>query len=187
MFDDIRCKYQLPQPKDSKGYVGSFDFQTKDLDNCLDVYEIREDGSFWKENLVTKISPDKKNIFGLPAVEIESVSWTPENFTQTIFIYDYQHSEGEFDYYIEYQLTVIDGKILKSSIKRFDANDNSNRKANDLKVRNDIEKFNVFSKTPAYRYFYRPKQRVVHWAFRKITFGLNALLKLSYRIERFLE
>ena len=46
MFDDIVCKYPLPFPEDTKGYIPN-GFQTKDLDCGLDSYEIREDGTLW--------------------------------------------------------------------------------------------------------------------------------------------
>jgi hypothetical protein len=39
MFDDIRCKYPLPDPE-----AQDFAFQTKDLDCNLDMYTITEDG-----------------------------------------------------------------------------------------------------------------------------------------------
>ena len=46
MFDEIVCKYHLPLPEDTKGFR-PYGFQTKDLDNALDCYEIREDGTLW--------------------------------------------------------------------------------------------------------------------------------------------
>ena len=51
MFDTITCKYPLPRP-DNPMELKDFNFndisfQTKDLENNLDNYEIREDGSLW--------------------------------------------------------------------------------------------------------------------------------------------
>jgi hypothetical protein len=46
MFDDVVCKYPLPLPEDPKGYCND-KYQTKDFDNAMDVYEIREDGTLW--------------------------------------------------------------------------------------------------------------------------------------------
>ena len=46
MYDDIVCKYPLPLPEDTKGFV-PLRFQTKDLDNAFDCYEISEDGTLW--------------------------------------------------------------------------------------------------------------------------------------------
>ena len=44
MFDCVTCKYPLPV----KG-ANALTYQTKDLVNFLDAYEIREDGTLWHE------------------------------------------------------------------------------------------------------------------------------------------
>jgi len=46
MFDDIKCKYQLPISG-----ANDLDYQTKDTEHqWLDQYEIREDGTLWHED-----------------------------------------------------------------------------------------------------------------------------------------
>lgn len=47
MFDEIKCKMPLPVEigVDHRDHW----FQTKCLDCCLEYYEIREDGSLWKQ------------------------------------------------------------------------------------------------------------------------------------------
>jgi hypothetical protein len=47
MFDEIRCKMPLPVALDVEHREHWF--QTKDLACMLDRYEIREDGTLWKE------------------------------------------------------------------------------------------------------------------------------------------
>jgi hypothetical protein len=44
MFDYLACKHQLPM-KDA----ATRQFQTKDLECMMDNYEIREDGTLWRE------------------------------------------------------------------------------------------------------------------------------------------
>lgn len=44
MFDELRCKYPLPVEG-----ANELDYQTKDLDNALNQFEIREDGTLWVE------------------------------------------------------------------------------------------------------------------------------------------
>lgn len=46
MFDEIKCK--VPLPVDIGVEHRDHWFQTKSLDNRLDYYEIREDGTLWK-------------------------------------------------------------------------------------------------------------------------------------------
>ena len=72
MYDDIVCKYPLPLPEDTKGYVPDR-FQTKDLENLLNLYEIREDGTLWLyecEHVCTEVEPD-----GWPIVEEKNGRW----------------------------------------------------------------------------------------------------------------
>lgn len=45
MFDELRCLAPLP----ISAYQG-LEFQTKDLDCCLDLYEIRADGTLWRQD-----------------------------------------------------------------------------------------------------------------------------------------
>lgn len=45
MFDELYCKYPLPTP-DFQDRL----FQTKSFDECNDLYEIREDGTLWRES-----------------------------------------------------------------------------------------------------------------------------------------
>lgn len=50
MFDDIRCKYPLPLPQYQEN-----EFQTKDTPSqWMDLYEIREDGTLWREDYDTE-------------------------------------------------------------------------------------------------------------------------------------
>jgi hypothetical protein len=55
MFDNVRCKLPLPWPE-----AADFDaeWQTKDLDCQLDLYEIREDGTLWHEDYDTEDRSD---------------------------------------------------------------------------------------------------------------------------------
>ena len=53
LFDSIKCKYPLPRPQDPMELVNinfnDLDYQTKDLDETLSEFELREDGTIWKE------------------------------------------------------------------------------------------------------------------------------------------
>src|ERR1700690_3986643 len=101
MFDYIRVKLQLdPLPlPDHDGL-----FQTKDLRNFMDHYEIREDGTLWREWYETEDQSDPKaegfaRFFGC-ATRVRK-HWEPENFFGRITFYgDYgpkvytEHSAG---------------------------------------------------------------------------------------------
>jgi len=56
MFDTVKCLYRTPWP-DAK----DVEWQTKDTDaQCLDNYEIREDGSLWHEEYDPKDRSDTR-------------------------------------------------------------------------------------------------------------------------------
>ncbi len=124
MYDDIICKYPLPLPQDTKGFEPR-GFQTKDLDNALDCYEIREDGTLWLrecEREYTEGNPNGKTWsekFGI--VKETKVWWTHVKLTKSIDIYDYQHGEGEYDYWVEFEIVFIDGVIDKIKLIKFEA------------------------------------------------------------------
>lgn len=53
LFDRIRCKYSLPVPEAQDEC-----FQTKDLENLLTDFTIREDGTLWRTEYDLKSLPD---------------------------------------------------------------------------------------------------------------------------------
>ena len=53
MYDTVICKYPLPMPDDPKGYAGSDDFQTKDLDLALATYIIDENGQLFIHRILS--------------------------------------------------------------------------------------------------------------------------------------
>ena len=132
MFDDIVCKYPLPFPEDTKGYIPN-GFQTKDLDCGLDSYEIREDGTLWLrecEREHIEGDPNGKTFsekFGV-VKEIKHW-WTHVKTTTTIRMYDYQNNDGGvYDYWVEFEIVFIDGVIDKIKLIKFEINDNTKRK-----------------------------------------------------------
>ena len=77
MYDDIICKYPLPLPEDTKGYISN-GFQTKDLDCGLDCYEIREDGTLWLREYFreyTEGDPNGKTLFEKYGMVKETKVW----------------------------------------------------------------------------------------------------------------
>ena len=70
MFDDIRCKYQLPDLDPGEEWLQTTTFQTKDLDSTMDNYTITEDGKLiYHPTRLEVIPEDERN-------ESE-LGWTP--------------------------------------------------------------------------------------------------------------
>lgn len=140
MFDEIVCKYNLPLPEDTKGFH-PYGFQTKDLENALDCYEIREDGTLWLrecEREYTDGNPKGKTWSEkIGIVKETKVWWTHVKLTKKINMYTYHQGENEYDYWVEFVVEFVDGIINKIELKKFDVTNNTERKEN---FRQHIEK-----------------------------------------------
>ena len=190
MYDTIICKYPLPMPNDPKGYAGSEDFQTKDFDCSLSTYEIDANGQL----LVNKteghhVEGDKnsKDIFGKIGHYEVTRRWSEFVFkTSEIFMYDYIHSnKTEYDYFIEYKVTFIDGLIDEVQLVKFEAQNNAERKKKDEEFNKKLKDWHEFTKTRKYRYLLRPYTSSVRFIFRKISNVLRFLQSNLYKIEKF--
>lgn len=60
MYDRLTCAYPIPLHPDIAELVDTtkMDFQTKDLECDLDDYEIREDGTLWRQDYDTEDRSD---------------------------------------------------------------------------------------------------------------------------------
>lgn len=161
MFDTVFVKKKLPMPDDPKGYSGSESFQTKDFSNFLLSYAIEEDGSFWI------LQKEMERIYE----------------TKTFSIYDFQHGEN-YDYWIEYSVSMIDGFMKDVFLTAFEATDNSERKKQDELFEESLRQRREFVKTKRFRYLYHPYNKIIAKIFsfaRKIQ-SIN-LYKLETKLK----
>ena len=181
MYDDIVCKYPLPLPADTKGYVPE-GFQTKDLENILNHYEIRDDGTLWLyecEHVCTEVQYN-----GWPVVEENNGRWTFCKITKTIRMYDYQHANGEYDYSVEFEVVFVDGVINRIELIRFETIDNKERKENNRKFIEELKKRRDFELTPFYRFFGRPYNKVIKFISRVMYVTGTFMSSACWKLER---
>lgn len=100
MFDSVRCYYrEMSEEDQERGY------QTKDLNNALDNFEIREDGSLWILEFEEFWRTNQEN--GKEEYIRENERWIPEeSITDTIVFYDYEDGES-----IDYKVQWTNGKL----------------------------------------------------------------------------
>ena len=174
MFDDIVCKYPLPLPEDTKGFQPR-GFQTKDLENALDLYEIREDGTLWLYECDREYTGGDPNgvTFSEKFGEVKEINkrWTHVKLNKTINMYTYQHGEGEYDYWVEFAVEFVDGIINKITLLKFEANGNKERKENLRLHIEEIKKRNKFEATVFYRLVGKPFNKTIWF----ITGGLSSI------------
>lgn len=192
IYDSVKCNIKLPQPIDSQGYIGSENFQTKDLGETMSDFEIREDGTLWKKCAEYKY-PDppkvskRSKFWDFPIPELVREWEEPQLITHTINIYDYCCDDnGEFDYSIEYKLVFVEGKLTSSELFDFRAFSNADRKKHRLEMDERIKSHNKFRKTCFYKLFYKYYVAAVVFVFRRIAAFGNYLSGNSFKWEDFL-
>lgn len=192
MFDTMICKYPLPMPDDLKGYIGSDNFQTKDLDLALSSYIIDENGQLFierHEGEWIEANKDSKSIFEKMGHFKTNKRWLEQlDITTTVAFYDYQQSDNtDYDYTIEYEAVFIGGKISSVKLINFEANENAQRKINDAEYDKKNEEQYKFSKTRRYKYLIKPYNRTISYIFRKAIKGCSSLCYILYKIEVFIK
>ena len=187
MYDDIVCKYPLPLPEDTKGFHPC-GFQTKDLENALDCYEIREDGTLWLrecEREYTDGDPKGKTWSEkIGIVKETKVWWTPVKITKSINMYTYQHGEGQYDYWVEFVILFMDGVIQKIELQKFEATDNSERKESYKQHIEKIKQRSKFESTIFYKLFGKPFNKTM-WVIVLGLYKLGSFItELARKIDR---
>ena len=192
MFDDIVCKYSLPLPEDPKGYCNNR-YQTKDFDNAMDLYEIREDGTLWlrcAEYEYTDGNPNAKSLIEKLPTRKETKVWWQQIFpiTDTIRLYAYDSDTNDtYDYWIEYDVTFVDGKVTGAKLLEFTATDNSERKE---QHRKDVEYWTnrqKFEYTLFYRLIGKPYNKIISFVCRSIHKSATWITYKIWHVERFLK
>ena len=188
MYDDIVCKYPLPLPEDTKGFV-PLRFQTEDFDNDLDCYEIREDGTLWLrecEREYTEGNPNGKTFFEkFGMVKETKVWWTHVKTTSTIRMYDYyNYSDGPYDYWVEFEIVFIDGVIDKIKLIKFDAMDNSKRKEDFEHLIEKLKKNKEFESTNLYKLIIKPYNKIIRFICRSLYSTGSFLIANVWKLER---
>ena len=188
MYDNIVCKYPLPLPEDTKGYILE-SFQTKDLDCGLDCYEIRDDGTLWLrecEREYIEGNPNGKTFsekFGI----IKEIKhwWTHVKTTTTIRMYDYNnYNDGPYDYWVEFEVIFIDGVIDKIKLIKFNVVDNTERKEDSKRHIEELKKNKQFESTNLYKLVIKPYNKIIRFVTRQLSKFATFLLSVCYKIER---
>lgn len=112
LFDWVNCKYPLPVEG-----ANALRYQTKDTD-CpyMEHYEIREDGSLWREEYDTVDRSDHsaplgslKRIQGM--MTRENQRWEPEPFTGELVCVGYPEDDKKYEHRVEFSAYFVDGKL----------------------------------------------------------------------------
>lgn len=109
MFDEIRCKYKLPIE------VGREVFQTKDTPGqYLDMYEIREDGTLWREDydLEDRSDPGAECLLAFAGCATRTNKrWVSVPLTGEVRFYGFPTGDSHDGGWVEFSAYFVDGKL----------------------------------------------------------------------------
>lgn len=182
MYDTVECDYELPQPEDPKGYKNQTAFQTKDFDCTLSYYRIDSDGNLFENKTEVEYvegdEPPGSLLKTLGHCKVTKKWNEPVNITTTIRMYDYTHSNNtQFDYWIEYEVCFVDGKLRSVKLVNFETHDNTSRKKQHELFEKQLAASIEYKKTFRYRYFGKHYNFVVNFIFRKLYSFSSKLIK----------
>lgn len=197
LFDSIKCKYPLPRPQDPMELVNinfnDLEYQTKDLYETMSEFELREDGTIWREDHKYKfIAGDPKGkSFSDKIGHMESEgSWWTQTFPDVIIFYD-SITRDEFanDYWIDYKAFFSKGVLTSIEIAGFEAEDNSIRKANNKMFIDKMKKrqtlWNKWYMKFIYHYYDKAVRRIFRVCRKSYSF-VRGKIPSSYQLENWL-
>lgn len=185
MFDSITVKQNLPLPEEIKNLKDwkNYQFQTKDLDNCLLEYWISEDGELFEHVVEREYVPytkeEKKKLksWDLWKDVIEKGSKDEKvNHHGTLTFYTYDEIDDDTSFWVEFKAYFVYGKLDKVESVEFKLD--KERKINNKKWEEEYKKrakhpWNVFKRYAAYIGW--------RWFWRKVS---NLLYKLSKAVSQ---
>lgn len=192
MFDNVVVKKDIPLPNELKSLEKNwkeYQFQTKDLDNCLLDFWISEEGELFehvvereyipyteKEKKSKKISP-----FDMWKDVIEKGSHDKKiNHHGTITFYTYDELNEDTDFWIEFQAYFVYGKLDKIELKEF-------KLEKDRKIHNKKweEEYKRRSKHPWNRFKHYASYLGWSWFWRQVSKWLYKLSTLTNQAQMF--
>lgn len=196
MYDSLICKYPLPEPADLMELkiigLNNLDFQTKDLENGLLNYTIREDGTLWETRNTYEFKEgndrdkEEKYLFSeLSEPKLVKSEEIQVNYHGSLYFYDY-HADSTLnnDYYIEFLATFSRGQLENIVLHKFEAEDNSKRKERDRLWKQQLSDSQELRKKWYMKYGYSYYAKFIHKAFRLYR-TCKEKLPSSIVIERF--
>jgi hypothetical protein len=135
MFDSIECNYPLPLPLEVVDVLPDIydqEFQTKDLENLLDLYYLNEDGSlFWHKKKYEWKDDDSSFLKGYMDIVDEEI--IPQDFHGILNFYCYktvyssEDRNSGMDVGIDYLAKFTSGKLESIEVLSYEITDATNR------------------------------------------------------------
>jgi hypothetical protein len=168
MFDSIQCNHPLPLPLEVVDIMPDLydqEFQTKDLENLLDLYYLNEDGTLnWRKRKYEWKDDDSAFLKGYMEVIEEEI--VPIDFHGILNFYCYEtvhedeSSDKAKDISIDYIAKFTNGKIENIEILTYEVRDATVRI---IELKNTMQKHEKLRKRWYNKYIFYTK----YWRFIK--------------------
>lgn len=220
MFDTVIVEgLKLKVPSEVKEFLGEndgtfpTDFQTKDLENCLLTYRIKESGQVYETHYIptgkkVKSSLDFSNfrsnnsflerlylnskipISGPRMIDERKETIKKSKITETIAIYTYEEIGGRF-LELEYELDIVNGKVKKHKLLKWEIESEEKsieRHTQDQKWKEEREverlKHERFTQNWYYPILKEIYNPLVFFGSKAIVYICNKIIRLTYRWHR---
>ena len=189
MFDNINCADALPYSEEMIALglnKNNRTFQTKDLDNCLETYDIQGGKLFiirhktqkWIEGNPNSDSPFKR----LGYLKQEDPYLEQVLYHGEIFFYDHINDvQGKWDCWVEFKAIFTNGIVEKYELVKFKKTDNTERKTREKAF---LERYQQENNKWYNKYFLHTS--LIRWVRRKLSRVLyeigSSITNLSHKI-----
>lgn len=190
MFDTLSISDTLPYTQEMKDLgldKNDHNWQTKDLDNCMNLYYIqggRLSLQRYKKSEWVKGDPKAKSVMDrIGYLNQEDPYLDPVNFHGEIYFYDFkQDVEDKWDCWIEFKAIFTNGIVDRYELVKFEKTDNAERKQRDKEWKEQMIKD---SNKWINKYFFYTKP--VRWFGRKVWYRTctaisNFFNKLAFKL-----
>jgi len=168
MFDSIECNYPLPLPLEVVDILPDpydQEFQTKDLENLLDLYYLNEDGVlYWRKRKYEWKDDDSAFLKGCMNVVEEEVVPTDFHGVLNFYCYEtvheYESSDKAKDVTIDYLAKFTNGKLENIEVLSYEVRDATVRI---IDLKNTMQKYEERRKRWYNKYIFYTK----YWRFIK--------------------
>lgn len=103
MFDYLRCEFKLPGVRPE---VQGLQFQTKCLDEAMDNFLLKEDGTLWHEEYDARVEETSEAFFGF-YIHRENLRWVRYLHSGELRFYHYAEEADQ----VEFLGFMIDGQL----------------------------------------------------------------------------
>lgn len=165
MYDTISVKKELPLPQEISHLNidwKNYDFQTKDLENCMTAYVIQEDGRLLEHIVEREYIPwteEEKKAKKLKSWNLwkdvikKSERYEEVPFHGTIAFYAYEKFNSELDFWLDFKAYFIYGKLDKIELVEFKKDKSisiSNKEIDEKRIQEQKKPWNVFKHYASY-------------------------------------